>query len=268
MIKNYTVIIKNVKTTGLKKLLNYFNSEGHKNHKKNNTKIVEYGSQDKFEKLNNEKIQKNTENYIKNKKGGRKLSIIGKSLTFNLPKSYSKIADISKCGEINKMLIRGIMSEYKKFGIEIEENEIYSVLHHQDNPHFHFILPYLDSNGNTIREIKPKGFTSRMKILFSQVVDKVLETNIKNYEKLDQGDNEKNMVHRNLESMKDWYSTLMKIDNKETTYYKNQIVAINRLINSHEEINQEQVSKTMKNIEKAYNMRVKSNIKTPQKPFI
>ena len=127
MLKNYTVIIKNVRTTGLKKLLNYFNSEGHKNHKKNGTQIIEYGSQENYEKLNNEKIFQNAENYIKNKKGGRKLSIVGKSLTFNLPKSYSKIASIEKCGEINQMLIRGIMSEYKKFGIEIEKNEIYSV---------------------------------------------------------------------------------------------------------------------------------------------
>jgi len=268
MIKNYTVIIKNVRTTGLKKLLNYFNNDSHKNHTKHNTKIVEYGSQEKYEKLNNEKIQKNTKNYIENKKGGRKLSILGKSLTFNLPKNYREISNLEKCAEINKMLIRGIMSEYKKFGIEIEKNEIYSVLHHQDNPHFHFILPYLDSNGNTIREIKPKGFTSRMKILFSQVVDKVLETDIKNYEKLNQGDNEKNMVRMNLDAMKNWYETLIRMDGKETKYYTNQIVAINRLLKGQEEVLQEQVEKTMRNIEKAYKLRVNNKIKTPQKPFI
>jgi len=268
MIKNYTVIIKNVRTTGLKKLLNYFNNDSHKNHTKNGTQIVEYGSQDKFEKLNNEKIFQNAENYIKNKKGGRKLSIVGKSLTFNLPKSYREIADISKCEKINKMLVRGIMSEYQKFNVEIGEDEIYSVLHHQDNPHFHLIIPYLDKNGNTIREIKPKGFTSRMKILFSQVVDRVLETDIKKYEKLNQGGNEKNMVRMNLKSMKDWYSTLIRMDGKETKYYTNQIIAINRLLEGQEEVLQEQVEKTMRNIEKAYDMRVKSNIKTPHKPFI
>ena len=268
MIKNYTVIIKNVKTTGLKKLLNYFNNSDHKNHKNIGTKIVEYGSQEKYEKMNNEKILRNSENYIKNKKGGRKLSIIGKSLTFNLPKSYQEISTLEKCAEINKMLIRGIMSEYSKFGVEIEKNEIYSVLHHQDNPHFHFILPYLDQSGNTIRDIKAKAFVARLKLLFSQVVDKTLQVDINEYETLKNEDNGQNRVKQSLKEVKEWYSILMRMDNKETTYYKNQIISIERLLNSQEEVLQEQVSKTMNNVEKAYDMRIKNNIKTPMKPFM
>ena len=267
MLKNYTVIVKNVDKDKHKQLLKYLNDNKHKNHTKKETEIYELGDANEFEKITEDKLKKNEENYYKNGKGGKKLKVVNKSFTFNLPKSYKEIATVEKCKEMDKLLKREIIKLLKQLNIEIGENELYSVLHHQDNPHIHLVLPYLDRNGNTIRDIKPKGFTSRLKVLFSQIVDKTLDTEIKSYKKLDNEANGSNKMRLALEEIKDWYLSLIRIDKVETKYYKNQIIAIDRRLEQQEEITQEQLNKIVDNMKKASNMRKASKKTTPSTPY-
>ena len=270
MLKNYTVIVKNVKKDKHKNMLTYLSDDKHKNHTKNATEIYELSNANEFEKITKDKLKKNEENYYnpdKGYRGGRKLKVVNKSFTFNLPKSYKEIASVEKCKEIDLKLKKAIIKIFIQLGIEINENELYSVLHYQDNPHIHLIIPYLDKEGNTIRAIKPKGFTSRLKILFSQVVDNVLNTDINNYKKLNQDENGQNRTIQAMEEIKNWYQTIIKIDGIETKYYKNQIISINRILKDNQEITKEQVNKINNNMNKAYDLRIKAKIKTPQAPF-
>jgi hypothetical protein len=268
MLKNYTVIVKNVLIEKRENLLKYLNDEKHKNHTKKETEIFEFSNRDEFEKLTNDKLKMNKENYKKNKKGGRKLKRVAKSFTFNLPKNYKNIASIEKCKEIDLKLKKAIISIYKNFNVEINENELYSVLHHQDNPHIHLIIPYLDKEGSTIRNINHKGFTNRLKILFSQIVDNILNTDINNYQKLNKEDNSQNRVRQALEEIKEWYETLIRIDGVETKYYKNQIINIERRLKDTQEITQEQLLKINDNMQKASTLRIKNNKTTPKTPFL
>ena len=271
MLKNYTVIVKNVDKDKHKQLLRYLNNDTHKNHKKKQTEIYELSNAEQFEKITNDKLKKNEENYfnpnVGKHRGGRKLKVVNKSFTFNLPKSYKEIATVEKCKEIDSILKIEIIKIFKLLGIEIDATELYSVLHHQDNPHIHLIIPYLDKHGNTIRDIKPKGFTSRLKVLFSQVVDKVLDTEIKQYEKLDNTDNSNNKMRLALEEIKSWYETIIRIDGVETKFYKNQIISINRLLNENQEATQEQVNKIITNMNKAKSLRDTNKMKTPKTPY-
>ena len=50
MLKNYTVIVKNVNKDKKHLLLNYLNDEHHKNHTKKATEILELSDRDEFEK--------------------------------------------------------------------------------------------------------------------------------------------------------------------------------------------------------------------------
>ncbi len=137
MLKNYTVIVKNVKKDKHKNLLTYLSDDKHKNHTKKSTEIYELSSAAEFEKITEEKLKQNEENYYnpeKGYRGGRKLKVVNKSFTFNLPKSYKEIASVEKCREIDLKLKKAIIKIFAQLGVEINENELYSVLHHQDNP--------------------------------------------------------------------------------------------------------------------------------------
>lgn len=267
MLKNYTVIVKNVNIDKRNTILKYLTNKDHKNHK-NNTEIFEYSDVKIFEKITNQKLKKNEENYIINKKGGKKLKVVNKSLTFNLPKDYKKIATPEKCQEIYNQVIKKIIREYKAFGVEITEKELYGVLHYQNNPHIHLILPYLDMKGNTIREIKPKSFINRLKVIWSMSVDNVLNTAINDYKPLSKEEQAHNYKIRQLQDLKEWYITLQRIDNKETKYYTNQIKNIDRLLQDNKIIEDKNIELLYKNMNKAYDLRIKANMPTPAKPFI
>jgi len=261
MLKNYTVIVKNVKVKKTETLINYLNNNKHKNHTKKNTEIFELGNQKEFLDIEEKKLFKNEENYILNGKGGRRLKVINKSFTFNLPSSYKNITSVEQCKKIDEILKKQIIKIYSDFGVEISKDELYSVLHYQDNPHIHLILPYLNKKGETIRQIKPKGFTSRLKVLFNQVVDKVLETDIKEYK--NQYNSEDLRRKTDLNNIKDWYKNLIKIDGVETTYYKNQIKSINRMLEDIENVNDEDITKIRKNTDKVKNLRKQHKRTTP-----
>lgn len=268
MLKNYTVIVKNVLIEKRENLLKYLNDENHKNHTKKETNIFELSNREKFKKITDDKLKRNAENYSKNKKGGKRLKRVAKSFTFNLPKNYKSLASVEQCKKIDEKLKKEIIKIYATFGIEIDNNELYSVLHHQDNPHIHLIVPYLDKNGHVVREINAKGFTSRLKVLFSQVVDKVLETNINNYKKLNEKDNGQNRIRQSLEEVLKWYKSLIRIDGVDTKYYKNQIVSIERRLKDMKEITKEEQEKIYKNVKKVETLRTKTKMKTPSSPFL
>ena len=263
MLKNYTVIIKNVAVGKTETLINYLKNDTHKNHTKHQTKIFAAGNEKEFLEIEKNKIFKNKENYILNAKGGKKLKVINKSLTFNLPKNYKSVCSQEQIKKINEILLRQIKKIYADFGVEIDISEMFSVIHYQNNPHIHLILPYLNKKGETIRQIKPKGFTSRLKVLFSQITDKVLETNIKQYKKSDSEQNNNTKVKIDLENIKIWYQNLIRIDGTETTYYKNQIKSIKRMLEDIENVSNEDINKIVKNTNKVKNLRITNKIKTP-----
>jgi len=108
-------------------------------------------------------------------------------------------------------------------------------------------------------------------VLFSQVVDNVLETNINNYEKLDEKDNSQNRVRQSLNEIIDWYESLIRIDKADkidTKYYKNQIIKIKRRLEQSEDITQKEQESIYKNVKKAETLRKKAKRKTPSSPFI
>ena len=268
MLKNYTVIVKNVKKEKYKTLLKYLNDEKHKNHTKKETEIFELSDREKFEEMTAERLAKNEENYYnpeKGYRGGRKLKVVHKSFTFNLPKDYKKIATVEKCRELDEKLKKKITQAFGRFGVDLSSEELYSVLHYQDNPHIHLVLPYLDKNGNTIRQIKPKGFTTTLKILFSETVDEVLGTDIKKYEAVN---SPARGTSRELEEALSWYQTLIRMDGREENkYYKNQIKRIERMLKKEDAPTADDLEAIAENMEAVEEMREEQEKKTPAKPF-
>ena len=225
MIKNYVVRIKNLKVARLNTFLNYLNNTEHKNHSKHNTVITELSDRTNFQELTHEKIWKNAESYIKNKKGGRKLKVCGKSLTFNIPPHFQFNNTIA--AELSEEISKGIKILYNTYGYDLKEEEIYKVLHNQTNPHFHVLIPYLDMRGNTLRDTKPKKFLNELKLLWNEIMINSYGINLDQYQPLDQEEKEVNKNRRYLEELKDCYL----IDfNKEDKFIKNQILKIDRLL--------------------------------------
>lgn len=225
MIKNYVVRIKNVKAERLNALLNYLNDKNHKNHTKKNTVITELSNRKEFYEITSEKLWKNAESYIKNKKGGRKLKVIGKSLTFNIPPHFQFNNIIA--AELSEEISKGIKSLYNTYGYDLQEEELYKVLHNQDNPHFHVFIPYLNMRGNTLRDIKPKKFLNELKLLWNEIMINSYGIDLDQYQPLDQEEKALNQNRRYLEELKDCY--LINF-NKEDKFIKNQILKIDRLL--------------------------------------
>lgn len=278
MLKNYTVIVKNVKVDKTRQLIRYLNNDKHKNHTKHETEIFELSNSDKFEKITDDKIKQNELNYYNPEKrgldkfgnpisGGKKLKVANKSFTFNLPKSYKNFATKEQMIKIDRTLKAEIIKIYKNFGVEIVEEELYSVLHFQEGRHIHLVAPYLDKDGNTIRQVKPKGFTSRLKVIFSQIVDRELGLNIEDYKKLNVADNSKSLMVIAIEQNIDWYEQLIRMDGGATTFYKTQITKMKRLLKNEDEITQKQLEEAQENIEKAVKFRKMNGMKSPQTPF-
>jgi hypothetical protein len=193
MLKNYTVKMKNVKYDGLLKYVNYLYSETHKNHSKTE-KIISINGNDNYVENMIDLKSKNEKNYILNAKGGRKLQDICKSLTLNVPKNYE--ANEEQLKKIGLDFHKNLKQYLKDKNIDLENKNVLNVLHKQENNHFHYLLPLLDNEGNTIRYFKEKHFLKKIKVIFSNTVDNVLNTNIKNYnvEKLENKDYENGTI--------------------------------------------------------------------------
>lgn len=257
MLKNYSVNIRNIKVNRENHILNYLSDNEHKNHTTKNTKIIELSNMTEWENLNNLKLLKNQEN--RKRRGGAKLKVSNKLLYFNVPPTYE--ANENEMKKINYYLIEEIKKLYKSYEIEIEDNEIYSVLHQQENPHLHIILPYLDKNGNAIRKVKSKEeFYIKLKFLFTHIVDKVLETDYKQYKTLSEDKQEHNQVIRYLNELKASYELYMQLDlsEKEEKYYKNQIVALNRLLEANPQEKDKKLLRAKANFEKVQSNRASS----------
>jgi len=264
MLKNYTVRIKNVRVDKMKLIINYLHNDSHKNHTKKNTEIISISDRENFEKITSSKIEKNAQNYIRNGKGGKKLKVSSKSLTFNTPKNYACTEKQLKT--INTKLNEEIIKLYKTYNVEITENEIYSVIHKQENSHIHTILPYLDIFGNCIRETKSKRFLHELKLRFTVVTDNVLGTSFKDYEKLSEAQNDNNRVIDYLNELKGFYESYLALE--DSKYYKNQIVMIDRVLKENPiEVNSD-IEKITKNSEKVQDLRIKSKIVTKKLPTI
>lgn len=180
-LKNYVVKAKNIAYESNTKYINYLLSTKTKSHEK--TKIINVNETKKEDliasifdlKYNNEK------NYILNGKGGQKLKNIFKSLTLNIPKSYK--VEEKQMLEIAKEFQKTFLKYLEANKIILKPNTLFNVIHLQDNPHFHFLIPTIDLNGNNIRLLTNKSFILQTKVLFSEIVDKVLDKKIENYEK-------------------------------------------------------------------------------------
>jgi len=221
MIKNYVVRIRNVKAERLNTFLNYLNNTEHKNHTKHNTVITEYSDRKSFYELTSEKLWKNAEAFIKRARGGRRLKVVGKSLTFNIPPRFQFNEDIA--ADLSEEINKGLLDLYNSFGYDLQEEEFYSVLHNQTNPHFHVIIPYLDRNGKPIKDIKPKKFLNQLKLMWNEIMINAYRVDLDQYQPLDQ---ELNKNRRYLEELKIFYEEEFENDK----YVSNQIKRINRLI--------------------------------------
>jgi FtsZ-binding cell division protein ZapB len=210
------------------------------------------------------KIKENEKKYLKNGKGGRKLKISNKSLTFNIPVGYS--CSIQELKEINKTLTQEIIKLYKAYNFDIKENEIYNIIHYQDNPHIHALLPYLDKNGEVIRKIKSKNFLNELKLIFNYSVDSVLGTDFKAYKSLQEEQREHNRVILYLEELLSYYKHLLSIE--DSKYYKNQVISIERILKDNPKEISKEVQTIINNSEKVQELRIKTNMKTIKLPTI
>jgi len=179
-IKNlgtYYCSIENIEKRDLKQYMNYLLSEKHENHE--DTEIL-------GNTMNNEEIEqyllrsdKYIDTNINNNTRGVKLKVSEKSLVLTIPPSYN--ASREDCLFIQEEMFLFINNEYRNNQSDRSE-DIFSNIHYQDNPHINFTLPYLDKNGKTLRFVKSKtAFFKKIAKQFTKVVDKRLETNIKDY---------------------------------------------------------------------------------------
>ena len=259
MLLNYVVRIKKLKVNGLNRFLKYLNNDKHKNHTKKNTEIYELSNQERFTKISKNKITKNKMGYIKNRKGGRPLSVLGKSLTFNIPVGFDFDLEVSKL--IYEDIVNGLKEIYKnlppnKLGdpytsYDLEEEEIYSVLHKQNNSHYHIVVPYLDRNGNVMRGVKSNEFTNNLKLLWNEIMIKHYEIDLEQYQPQTKEELEKGKNRRYLEELKELYVERLKI--KEEKYVINQLKRVNRELKRNDsELESEENESTMETIEKNY----------------
>ena len=235
MLKNYVVKIENVEKGKENKIIKYMFNETHQNHTK--TTILKNGVEDDGDEffLHLQELKhKNEMNYLKNKKGGKKLKRIAKSLTFNIPKYYE--VSEAQAEEINALLEQEIFKLFEAKGIEIDK--ILSVIHYQDNTHIHTQIPTLDKHGKNIRELNTKSFLTELKIRFTQSVDAILKTNIEKAQTCTKEETEHNLVLVSLNRLKADYERLMttvEAESKAYKYLNNEITTIDRTLKNYDE---------------------------------
>lgn len=258
MVKNYTTIIRNVKKNYVKNMVEYLLDKDTKSHKKNNTQIYPMGNKEKFLKINQEKINLNTE-IAKNRKG-KKLIVSNKSLTFNFPAAYD--LDLNEVEKIYKKTMSEVVKLYKSYGVEVLPQEFYSVFHNQENQHIHCVMPYLDRYGNTIRAVKSKHFLTQLKSFFTQATDQVLQKDHLEYQEQPNEDKRKRNHLREMTELKSFYLDLIPSlsDKKAIRYLTNQIKVIDRLLIRKEPENSKEVLRVFKNAQKVKDQNKSKNL--------
>jgi len=226
MLKNYTVIIKNVKIGQQDKIIKYLENETHKNHM--NTKIICENEVEIFRESLLDKLHENNKNYIRNKKGGRPPKRVAKSLTFNIPPVYKATEEQSK--EISKELILRLLELFKSFNIELDEQDLFMAIHYQDNPHIHLLLPVFNRLGVNIRRFNFPSFTTQLKLIFTESVDKILKTDIAEIPTLTEEEQAHNQTIRELKALKDEYIKALEVDIPAGAkkYINNELITIER----------------------------------------
>lgn len=259
-IRNYVVKQENVKSGKENKMINYLLSETHRNHKQ--TKIHCEDNSDNFSDLLFLRKQRNDFNYMKNKKGGRKLKDIAKSITFNIPPDFKPSLNDTK--QILNHIHNGLLDLFKLYDINMNESDLFSVIHEQSNSHIHLMIPMLDNTGKNIRRFKEPGFLIELKILFTESVDKVMNTEIEQYQQLSKEELKHNQNVRELNRLKNDYIEVieqLKLSNPDklsSEYFTKQIKVIDMLL-KFDNIDIDKLNILNKNIDKVN--KHKSSIK-------
>lgn len=265
-LKNYIVKMRNVNFDGIKRYIDYLHNENHKNHI-DKSLIINLNNISAENSIRNiiDLKNENEKNYVLNGKGGKKLKRAFKSLTFNIPKSFKySQEDFQKIGnDLQSKIIEYIEN---KENIKMDKNSFVNIGHLQENGHFHLLIPTLDENGNNVRYLNHKHFLNVTKVLFIDIVDKQLKTNIKDYE-INQHteENQKEDYIQNKENelyilYKELFGKLrIELEEKELLstleknqqFYKSTSKILNRLEKKIEDENYEddiQIQKTEKNL--------------------
>jgi len=253
MLKNYTVKIKNVIVGKQNKMIDYLTNDKHKNHKQTTIKNVTEIDEENYKRILLQKVHQQELAYLKNAKGGRKLKRIAKSITFNLPKGYEATAE--QVIEINLKLLEAFKILFEGHSIELDKNDLFSIIHYEEEKqdHVNFILPMIDNNGKNIRHFNTPAFTKQIKVLFTEIVDNVLKTDIKAYKTLTPEQQEHNSRLRDIERLKADYEAMLLTDlnPKAISFIQNEIVKINRTLKNNEpETIQDYMAQLNKSVEK------------------
>lgn len=248
MLKNYVVKVANVEVGEQNKIIKYLVNREHKNHK--NTVINSTDNALDYQTNLLNKIHTNEVNYLKNKKGGRKLKRIAKSFTFNLPKNYD--CSLNEIKLIDELIKSKLAKSISDIGIELNIMDIFSASHYQENKHIHLILPTVDNNGKNVRYFNTPTFLTEIKVIFTEIVDKVLEKNIENVSVCSTEQTEHNQEIIKLRHLiRDYQAYIHNetMSDKALKFMKNAIIKIERIIeNADDEISPEQIEKVNKDL--------------------
>ena len=178
--KNWTVISQRVKERqdGLVTYSKYLLDEKHKNHSKNETRIVPlHGKMNEFVKSS---ICETLDFDMSNKKGGRKVESYAQSFVLSLPDTVQKPTD-EQWKRISGDIIRAAHKHLKPdepvndFG-----RKCFSNLHDQDNPHMNLLIPRI-YKGERLDKLDKKGMILAMKQAFNASVMKHCNINYDNF---------------------------------------------------------------------------------------
>ena len=182
-IRNWTVISQRVKDrqNGLVTYSKYLLDEKHKNHSKNQTRIVPlHGDMKAFVKNS---ICETLDFDMSNKKGGRKVESYAQSFVLGLPDTVTKPTD-EQWKKISADIIRAVHKHLKP---EEPVNEFgrkcFSNLHDQENPHINLMVPRI-YKGERLDKLDKKGLIAALKQEFNLSVMKHCNINYKNYNSL------------------------------------------------------------------------------------
>ncbi|WP_122321546.1 hypothetical protein [Pseudomonas cichorii] len=179
-IKNWTVISQRVKERqdGLVTYSKYLLDEKHKNHSKNETRIVSlHGKISEFVK---NAICETLDFDMSNKKGGRKVESYAQSFVLGLPDTVRKPTD-EQWKKISADMIRAAHKHLKPdepvndFG-----RKCFSNLHDQDKPHMNLLIPRI-YKGERLDKLDKKGMILALKQEFNASVMKHCNINYDNY---------------------------------------------------------------------------------------
>ena len=185
-IKNWTVISQRVKERqdGLVTYSKYLLDEKHKNHSKNETRIVPlHGKMNDFVKS---AICETLDFDMSNKKGGRKVESYAQSFVLGLPDTVQKPTD-EQWKRISADMIRAAHKHLKPdepvndFG-----RKCFSNLHDQDKPHMNLLIPRI-YKGERLDKLDKKGMIVALKQEFNASVMKHCNINYDNYKPVNPG---------------------------------------------------------------------------------